>query len=322
MTSKPNAGSRGFYPRVRAKSIIPKFDTFKDEKNVSILNFFGYKVGMNHVFGTNKHKGSPYNGIKVKVPVTIIEIPKLSVVGMRFYKGKIGKKALKEFMFKKFLSKNIDKTNSTLRKGKDIDSKEIDTFYDANKANISDIRILAETNPAEAGLPKKRSEIVELYLSGLVEEQIAFIKERLGKGLSIDDFSKENNPFDVKAVTIGKGFQGVIKRYGVKRRHHKSQKGVRSVGSIGPWSPPLVMWTCPRPGQMGFHTRTIYNLKYLVKCDFSKMNKSYKRYGTVNSDAIFLIGSVPGPAKRMIALRRSIRPFVETKFDVVDVVYN
>jgi large subunit ribosomal protein L3 len=72
MTSKPKAGSKGYYPRVRAKSIIPKFDTFSEEKDVKILNFFGYKAGMNQVFGTNKHKGSPYHGMKVKIPVTVL----------------------------------------------------------------------------------------------------------------------------------------------------------------------------------------------------------------------------------------------------------
>ena len=321
-TSKPKAGSKGFYPRVRAKSIVPKFNTFKDESGVKVQNFFGYKAGMHQVFGVNKHKGSPYNGIKVRIPVTVIEVPKLTVTGLRFYKGKVGKTALKEFLFKKFLSKNIDKTNSTLRKGKDKDIKEMDDFFNLNKEIISNVVILAETNPAEAGLPKKKSEIVEIYLSGKVEEQMVFIKDKLGKALTVDDFSKESAPLDVTAVSIGKGFQGVIKRFGVKRRHHKSQKGARKVGSIGPWHPPLIMWTAPMPGQMGFHTRTILNCKYVGKCDFSKIPQSFGRYGTVKSEAIMVAGSVPGPKKRMVALRHGIRKFVDTKFDISEVLYN
>jgi len=321
-TSKPKAGSKGVYPRVRAKTIIPKFNTFKEENGIKVQNFFGYKVGMHQVFGVNKHKGSAYNGMKVKIPITIIEVPKLNVAGIRFYKGTIRKKPIKEFLFKKFLSKNIDKTNSTLRKGKDKDIKEMDDFYNLNKEAISNAVILAETNPAEAGLPKKKSEMVELYLSGKVDEQMAFIKERLGKPITVDDFSKESAPLDVTAVSIGKGFQGVIKRYGVKRRHHKSQKGVRKVGSIGAWHPPLVMRTAPMPGQMGFHNRTIINCKYVGKCDFLKMPKSFGRYGTVKSEAIMVAGSIPGPKKRMVALRHGIRKFVDTKFDISEVLYN
>ena len=47
---------------------------------------------------------------------------------------------------------------------------------------------------------------------------------------------------DVAAITKGKGWQGVITRYGAKRKQHKSRKTVRELGSLGPISPQYVMY--------------------------------------------------------------------------------
>jgi large subunit ribosomal protein L3 len=68
---------------------------------------------------------------------------------------------------------------------------------------------------------------------------------------------------DTIAITKGKGIQGPVKRWGIKRLPHKSRKTVRGVGSIGPWTPGTVMYSVPRAGQMGFHQRTEYNKQIL-----------------------------------------------------------
>jgi len=58
---------------------------------------------------------------------------------------------------------------------------------------------------------------------------------------------KEGQYVDVIAVTKGKGFQGVIKRFHVHRRQHKSEKGVRKVGAIGSRGPGRIFPTNARP---------------------------------------------------------------------------
>ncbi len=61
---------------------------------------------------------------------------------------------------------------------------------------------------------------------------------------------------DVIGITKGKGFEGPVTRFGIKRKQHKSRKSVRAVGVIGPWHPAAVMYTVARAGQHGFHQRT------------------------------------------------------------------
>ena len=68
-------------------------------------------------------------------------------------------------------------------------------------------------------------------------------------------------------------------------------------------------------GQLGFFNRTLYNLRVLKiigKNDndeiFDKMKKKpFKNYGILKSNYIIIKGSLTGPAKRMIRMRKAIR---------------
>ena len=75
---------------------------------------------------------------------------------------------------------------------------------------------------------------------------------------SIADVFTGEHFIDIRAVSKGKGMQGPVKRAGVKMQRPKAKKR-RIVGSISPWNPSTVMWQVPRPGQMGYHSRTEYN---------------------------------------------------------------
>jgi large subunit ribosomal protein L3 len=111
-------------------------------------------------------------------------------------------------------------------------------------------------------------------------------------------------------VTKGKGFQGPVKRWGVKILPRKSDEGRRQVGTLGPWSPPRVMWTVPAAGQMGYHQRTDFNKRILKLGNDGKditPPGGFLRYGPVKGDFVVVAGSVPGPTKRLIQLRRAVR---------------
>ena len=66
---------------------------------------------------------------------------------------------------------------------------------------------------------------------------------------------------DVIGVTKGKGFSGVLKRFGVRHLQKKSHRGFRKVGCIGAWHPARIMYTVARAGQLGYHHRTELNKK-------------------------------------------------------------
>lgn len=325
--SKPRSGSMQYYPRKRAASIIPKFRSIvvpKGLKEVKVLNFYGYKVGMLHAMAMNQHKGSPYYNQKVSLPTTVVEVPSITVYGVRFYtKNQGARKVLKDFIFTskigKYLERRLVGVNRSKEKGDLL--KQALNYFESNKDKVNDVVLIAHAHPDKTTIGKKKPEVLELYLSSTPDEQFGFFKEHLGKDLEFESFAGENAFVDVKGVTIGKGFQGVIKRFGVSRRHHKSEKGVRKVGAIGPWHPPLVMSTVPRPGQMGFHSRIQLSQKVLKLLPQSEINpkSGWEGYGVVKNNAVLVTGSIPGHVKRLVAFRYADRKVKDIKSDVSEV---
>ena len=96
--NRPRRGSLAFSPRKRAKSPIPKYQSWPlYEGAPKLQGFAGYKVGMTHVIMVDDHKSSPTEGKEIMVPVTVIEIPSMKVAAIRAYsKDTYGKHALTE----------------------------------------------------------------------------------------------------------------------------------------------------------------------------------------------------------------------------------
>jgi large subunit ribosomal protein L3 len=160
-------------------------------------------------------------------------------------------------------------------------------------------------------VPKKKPELIELRIGGgTINERLGYAKSILGKALKITDFTKEGEMVDVIAVTKGKGFQGTVKRWGVKLLTHKNSKHRRMIGTLGPWHPNYVMSQVPQAGQTGYHQRTEYNkriLKIGEKGDEITPDGGFLKYGIVRNNYIVIHGSIPGPAKRLVSLRDPIR---------------
>lgn len=312
---KPRSGSLGFYPRVRAAKHLANFETFPiiEGKGAKPLNFVGYKAGMIAVFGKNAHEKSHKFGLETTIPSTIIECPPVKIVGARVYaKHAYGMNVLGEATVDKIGKHLRKKIKSFKQKGKKSKSeKKYSTFEDLEgfKSKAHKIVLLVETQPSMTGIGKKKADIFEMNISGTIDEQFAFAKEKFGKDIKLSDVFTAQEFVDVRSVNKGKGFQGVVKRFGVKVHRPKS-KVRRIVGSIGPWHPPTVMWTVPRAGQMGYHTRTEYNKRVLAidsKPELVNPASGLTNYGNVKSDFIILSGSVPGALKRPISMRHAIR---------------
>jgi large subunit ribosomal protein L3 len=181
-----------------------------------------------------------------------------------------------------------------------------------NLDKISEFRLLAATQPRLTGVPKKTPELIEIKVDGAtVKEQLEYVKTLLGKTVSITEIFKEGQYLDVISVTKGKGFQGPVKRFGVKIRDRKSRKTKRGIATLGPWKPSRVLYTVARAGQMGYYQRTEYN-KRLLKIGTNGAEISPKggflRYGPVKGAYLVVSGSIPGPTKRLIRLRYPVRP--------------
>ncbi|MDZ4256630.1 MAG: 50S ribosomal protein L3, partial [archaeon] len=191
-------------------------------------------------------------------------------------------------------------------------SREKLTFeqLDTQKEALHCLRLLVHTHPEKVGFGKKKAEIAEVALSGTVEEQLAYAKEKMGKTIAVSEIFEANEDVDVRAVTRGFGFGGVVARFGVKTFRPKA-KYIRAVGSISPLRPKTVMFTVARPGQLGYHNRTEFNKRILtISDDAKKINpkSGFMHYGVIQNEYMLLAGSVPGPVKRLIGLRTCVRP--------------
>jgi len=318
---KPREGSMAFYPRVKAKSIIPKFNSYnsleKDQTVCKPVAYYGLKVGMMQVTAKNAHKNTSSYGHEIVVPVTVIETPELKVAGARFYKNKkpiLGKNATSELLqFNSLLLKKVKGKKSTKK-------KDIEEFLKL-KENADDLVLLCYIDTKLTTIGQKKPVFVEIPLSGKFDDKINYFKEKLNKTIPISEVFDVDTDLDVKSITKGHGFTGPVKRFGIKIQRPKAQQIQRHVGSIGPWHPATVMHTVPRAGQHGFHNRTAYVKKLImIDSDPLKVNlkAGFKNYGVVKNPFILVAGNVPGVSKRVVALRKSTRK-PRTKVTLTDV---
>ncbi|MCX8174201.1 MAG: 50S ribosomal protein L3 [Thermoplasmata archaeon] len=338
----PRRGSQAFSPRKRAKSHIPRFGSWAEiEGEPKVQGFLGYKVGMTHVLMMDERKRSTTSGMEIQTPVTIIETPPMKVAAVRVYGLKNG--AL--YTITEAWASNIDKhVARRLPVPEKYDGKKGLAALEKSRELVEEVRIIAYTQPwLITGVPKKVPDIIELRIGGgTIAQRLDYAKKLLGKEILFSDFAKDGTFVDVASITKGKGFQGHIKRWGVKLQPRKNSKHRRMIGTLGPHFPSYVMPTVPQAGQMGYHQRTELN-KLLLKVKLSKETVEkmkgkkakdeekpeakeeekkettadmwdnivppggFLHYGVLRSDFVVVKGSVPGPAKRAVAFRDAVR---------------
>lgn len=302
---KPRKGSLAFYPRKRAKRIYPSLTVYPIAEKAKVLGFAGFKAGMLHVILVDNKKGSPTFGQEISVSATVLDCPPLKVLGIRAYESTHnGLKVLSESWIKELPKDLARKTKIKPNEG---NLSRIENSLD----KISDVRLIASTQPRLSGIGKKRPEIFEIGIGGKdVKEKMDFGKSLLGKEVSAKDVVREGELVDAVAVTKGKGFAGPVKRFGVKIQNRHAKKKRRHVGTLGPEHPSRVRWTVAQAGQLGFQRRTELNkrvLKIGEKGEEITPKGGFIRYGIVKSSYLILEGSVPGPKNRLVMIRPAIR---------------
>ena len=280
---------------------------WKDNGEVLPLGFAGYKAGMTHIFVIDDRAKSPTKGEEIRVPVTIVECPDMRAAGLRLYSSDVyGSSVLFDVLADEF----DDSLKRKIKLPKTVKSKL--QAAEGKLERASDVRLLVYTQPKLTSLGKKKPEIFELAIGGTdVKSKFEFAKETIGKTLSVGDILKEGQFTDAHAVTTGRGFQGVVKRFGVKLKFHKTEKGRRRIGTLGPWTPKKTPWWVPMAGQMGYHTRTECN-KQILKINDSKEtpvtpNGGFLRYGGLKNKYLIVKGSIAGPKKRLILFTHARR---------------
>jgi len=236
-------------------------------------------------------------------------------VKRRFYKNwyRAKKKA-----FSKYAARLADKDNEDRK-----------TEVNRVKKHCQVIRVLAHTQMSLLKMRQKKAHLMEIQINGgSVGDKVDFAVGLFEQKVPIRAVFSENEMIDCLGVTSGKGFEGVISRWGVTRLPRKTHRGLRRVACIGAWHPARVSRSVARAGQDGYHHRTEANKKIyrlgeaaMVDGKFERPNASteadlthkaitplggFPHYGEVNEDYIMVKGCVVGPKKRVITLRKSI----------------
>merc|ERR1711968_24498 len=340
----PRHGSLGFLPKKRCTKAKGKIKSFPlDDKAAKphLTAFMGYKAGSTHILRDVDRAGSKAHKKEVVEAVTVIEAPPMVVVGMigyretptglksvttvwaqhlsneckrRFYKnwGASEKKKAFTKYTKKYEGNQIEKDEETLAKYATI------------------LRVICHTQIGKLNFRQKKAHICEVQVNGgSMDDKIAFAKGLFENTVAIDSVFEQNEMIDTVAITKGKGFEGVVTRWGVTKLPRKTHKGLRKVACIGSWHPSRVKYSVARAGQNGYHHRTKMNKKvYKVAkgvrgadgkivannatTEFDLTVKGitpmggFPHYGEVLEDYIMLRGAVTGAKRRLITMRKSL----------------
>ncbi len=318
---RPRRGSKAYGPRKRAVKQTPRLDSWPSNDGApKVQGFAGYKAGMTHALIVDNRVKSTTTGQEIQVPVTVLEVPPMRVAAVRLYEtSAYGMKTLGE-VWASELDPLLSRRLSVPKNHSE------DSFAKYEGADIEDVRLIAYTQPKLVkGVPKKVPDLMELRVDGgSIEERLDFAKGLLGEEIGIADFANDGALIDVSAVTKGKGYNGPVKRWGVKLLTHKNSKHRRLGGNLGPKRPGYVRPTVPMSGQLGYHQRTEFNKK-LIKTGENGVEISPKggflHYGNVVNPYVLIHGSVPGPTKRLVRLRDPVRPPKNVSMDAVNVTY-
>ena len=349
--SAPRRGSLGVRPRKRAARIVPRVKSWPEiaSEEPLLLGFAGYKAGMTHAIIIDDRPNTLTSGKEIFIPLTVLEVPPLIILGIRGYRYHIStglrsigevwrspiealEKIANEYSKNPFVGRDVDDIVRQYLKGlrkkipsivkEDEKEKYKYRFLEGNweaklekilSGELDDVRVIASTIPVITGVGKKKPEILEIRIGGGKEfqQRLDYARNIIGGIVGAKEVFREGQFIDVIGVTKGKGFQGVIKRFGVKElpRWHKHRKGSRKVGTRSPGFGTIS--TVPQPGQMGFHRRTEYN-KRIIRMGDNGLEVTpaggFPGYGIVKTAYMLIQGSIIGARKRLLVLRHPIRP--------------
>lgn len=331
----PRHGSLQYRPKRRASSIRPSIKAFpKDNgsEQCHLTAFMAYKAGMTNMVLGEEHVAK--NGTRllkdVIDAVTILEAPPMIIHGVVGYKNTVNGLQKTKEIFAEHLGEGVVRrmryNKFTYRKTNLVRELNMGVYTLEDVAelkNTSDvIRVLVHTKVAQIPcLKQKKAHIAEIQVNGgSVSDKVDWALEKFEKEVSIDTVFSKDELVDTIGVTKGKGFQGCVKRWHVRQLPRKTNKGCRKVACIGAWHPARVMYSVARAGQCGFHRRTQQNLKVYgmgnanepIVTEFDLTAKSvnpmggFPKYGLIKNDYIIVKGSVTGPKKRVVTLRKPL----------------
>ncbi len=294
-----------FWNGRRARKRLPRVRgqiKTKDD-NPALSSMLAFKVGMVGVTLIENTKAAL--NVEAFKGATVLEVPDTEIYGLRLYKKDPKSKYIvaAETIYD---SKIAEKLN--LKKVKN-DTTSIENF----KSKIKDyykVSLLLVAYPKSISADQNHIQKYESYVIGSsIESNFNFASALIGKKLQPEEIFKPGEFLDLASITKGKGWQGEIKRKGIRRQFHKATEKIRHVGTLGAFTPGKILYTVPRAGQMGYNYRTEKDKELLKIGDISVDNinpkSGFKNYGLIKNKYLLISGSIPGTAKREVRVRKS-----------------
>jgi len=315
---------------------VKSFPKDNKEEKPHLTAFMGYKAGMTHICRDVNKPGSALHKKEVVEAVTIIETPPMVVVGVVGYvETPRGLRTLttvfaehldesfKRRMYKNWYHSKKKAFTKYVKKYTEGERKPIDKDLERIVKYCQVVRVIAHTQIKKVGLGQKKAHVMEIQVNGgVAKDKVDFAKNLFERQVSVDSVFRCNEMVDVMGVTKGKGYEGVVTRWGVTRLPRKTHRGLRKVACIGAWHPARVNIWVPRAGQLGYYHRTEINKKiYRIGKSTDKNNAStnydltqksitpmggFPHYGKVDEDFLIVKGCIVGPKKRVVTLRKSL----------------
>jgi len=301
--SMAHRGSLEYWPHRRAQKLLPRVRNWPASAEPTIISLIAFKAGMTHV-GITDDSLSPSKGQEITRAATVMVLPKLFLYGAKFYK--------KDYLYRQATGAVYDKT---LAQRLGMKNAKSTNFEEAKKkaSQYDDVTALVFADPEPLGIGIKKTLRFEMPVGGKDSAgKLAFIEKFIGKEIKLSEVLSAGDFIDVIAVSKGRGWEGPVHRFGVARQYHKSTGKIRHVGTLGAWHPPKVLFSVPMAGHLGFNYRTELN-KRVLKIGTAQDAESvtpkggFLHFGTIKNDYLLVDGSIPGPAKRLIRIRKALR---------------
>ncbi|CAJ1376362.1 unnamed protein product, partial [Effrenium voratum] len=205
--------------------------------------FMSYKAGMTHIVREVDRPGSKLHKKEIVEPVTVLESPPMVVVGFvgyvetprglraltsvwaghlseeckrRFYKTWKGRKH-------KAFTKYEKRWSEASKEGTPMQAE-----VERAKKYCQVIRAICHTQVRKVKIGQKKAHIKEIQVNGgATEAKVDFVMNLFEQEVKIADCFSQDEVIDLVGTTKGKGFNGVVTRWGVTRLVRKSHRGLR-----------------------------------------------------------------------------------------------
>jgi len=307
---------------------------------VHLTAFMGFKAGMTHIVRENIRPTSRLHKKEIVEAVTIVECPKMMVVGVTGYmptpRGMkkirtLWAEHLDQSVIRRFYKHYRGKAHFKAFNKYQIPErwqKSRDSILPMLKRKATVIRVLMHPYMNDlTALTQIKAPLIEVQVNGgEVEDKVNWAFEHFEKDVRVHDVFTESEFVDVIGVTQGKGYEGCTTRYGTKRLQRKTHRGLRKVACVGGWHPERIRFTVARAGQFGFFHRTEVNKRiYRVGRSAREVQNNattendttiknitpmggFPHYGVVTNDFLMLKGCTVGLRKRPLILRQALFP--------------